>query len=108
MNQSFPTVGAAAQPRVILLTFIRPDCPYCQQQEPILQQIEQAFGGAVAVERRNIYDDRQTASSWGVKAAPTHYLCRPVPANQPAQILSRQEGKLEYQQLASLLQQAMN
>lgn len=90
---------------LIVLAFMRHDCPYCQQQKPILDAIRQEFGGAVAVEERDISQSPAEAQAWGVQAAPTLMVCRAVPAGQPAQVLDQMVGKQEHATLTAKLHQ---
>lgn len=102
-----PAGNQQGTPRLILLTFSRPDCPYCQKQTPILQQIAQAFAGIVQLETRDVYQNRELASAWGVTAAPTHFITKPVPNDQPAQVLARMNGMHEFSMIKQALEQAL-
>lgn len=56
---------------VVLKDFHAEWCGPCQQQDPIIDELEDDWGDGIEVERIDIDEDPDTAQQYGVRSIPT-------------------------------------
>jgi len=54
-----------------VLDFWQPGCPPCDAMEPLLEQLEEEYGGRVDFFSYNVYEAWEEAESYGIRATPT-------------------------------------
>lgn len=68
-------IGTAVESgKQALLYFYSEECPYCQKQGPIVDELETEYGKSVAFVRVNLESDVQMTKEFGVTAVPTMVL----------------------------------
>ena len=61
---------------VKLLDFWAPWCGPCKIMNPIIDEIEKELGDKISVERINVDEESEKASSYGVMSIPTYIIIK--------------------------------
>ena len=64
------------QQGVLLVDFNAPWCGPCRAQEPIIEQLAEAYTGKAVIAEMNVDENRKIAASLGIQSIPTLALFR--------------------------------
>jgi parallel beta-helix repeat protein len=70
-SSSLAQINAILSHRPVLLFFYADWCHYCQQQMPIIDEVEQEYGGRVSFIRINVEEEPRLQQDFGVEGYPT-------------------------------------
>ena len=87
--------------RPVLVAFYSKNCQYCKADEPVLEQLERDFDGALTIVRISVQTEygQQLAQQVGVRGVPTYFLIDPVSGD----MLYSQAGPLQVDKLLEAL-----
>lgn len=97
--QNFETeVIAASMSQPILIDFWAPWCGPCKSLGPVLEQLEEAYGGRFSLVKINSDNEQQLAGAFGIRSIPTCILMmqgKPVDGFTGAQTLAQIKAFLD-------------